>query len=428
MAAPYTDSATLTALVTAAYDRQVRLSLRSVPMFRSIATVKVVNQTAPGNSVAFLIHGDLAAATGTLSDNGIVDPTGAALSNPSSVTVTLNEYGNYTVVSKALREFALDNNLDGNIANVIAYNLAQSVDSVIENVLVGTDNNITSQIVTSTSAYVKPVVRTYSELLRLGTGTSVSSSTTTITVTSTVNLKTGMTFSVASGTGTLASGTAGNTVLTIASATTFTVTTAPTVALSGATLAFNTGYFLEASGASTAGSLGSLSTLTAKDVRWAVAQLRANNVPTVDGQNYVAFIHPTVAADFRAETSSSNASAIWAAPHSYSETSNMYAGEIGTFEGVRFIETPRVPASGDTIVAVKNGTAQTSVTVGAYTTFIAGADALAEAVAEEFHIVADGVVVDPLKRKMALGWYGIAGWNLFRSAALYAIKSTTNNA
>lgn len=422
MAAPYTDSATLTNLVTAAYDRQVRLSLRSVPMFRSIATVKVVEQTAPGNSVAFLIHGDLAAATGTLSDSGITDPTGAALSNPTSVTVTLNEYGNYTVVSKALREFALDNNLDGNIANVIAYNLAQSVDAVVENILMGTDNNITSQVVTSGSTYQKPKVRSYSELLRLGTGTSVSSSTTTITVADTSALKVGMTFSVVAGTGTLVT----NAIVTIPTATTFTVTTAPSVALSGATLAFNTNYYLE-SASTTTGSLNSLSTLSAKDVRWVVAQLRANNVPTVDGQNYVAFIHPTVAADFRAETSSNAASAIWAAPHSFSETSNMYAGEIGTFEGVRFIETPRVAAIGDTVVAVKGTTAQSSITANAYTTFIAGADALAEAVAEEFHIVADGVVVDPLKRKMALGWYGIAGWNLFRTASLYAIKSTTNN-
>ncbi|NBW20638.1 MAG: N4-gp56 family major capsid protein [Caulobacteraceae bacterium] len=440
MAAPYTDSATLTALVTAAYDRQVRLSLRSVPMFRSVATVKVVDQTHPGSSVAFLIHGDLSPATATLSDNMSTastngtsinaptnDPTGAVLSNPTSVTVTLNEYGNFTVVTKALREFALDNNLDGNIANVIAYNLANSVDIVIRNILVGTDNNITSQVVTSNSNYIKPVKRSYSELLRLGTGTSVSSSTTTITVASTVNLKVGMTFSVVAGTGVLAAGAAGNTIATIASGTTFTVTTAPTTALSGATLAFDTNYFLEASGASTAGSLSSLGTLTAKDVRWVVAQLRANNVQTVDGQNYVAFIHPTVAADFRAETSSSGASAIWAAPHTYSETSNMYAGEIGTFEGVRFIETPRVPAIGNTIVAVKNGTAQNSITANAYTTFVMGADALAEAVAEEFHIVADGTIVDPLKRRMALGWYGVAGWNLFRAEALYAIKSTTNN-
>ena len=331
MAAPYTDAATLTNLVTAAYDRQVRLSLRSVPMFRSIATVKVVDQTAPGNSVAFLIHGDLAAATGTLTESGIVDPTGAALSNPTKVTVTLNEYGNFTVVSKALREFALDNNLDGNIANVIAYNLANSVDQVIRNILIQTDNNI--HVYASTGVLTK---YTYANLTSTGLG---------------------------------------------------------------ATLA-NTG------------------TLSAKAVRYVVAQLRKANVPTVDGQNYVAFIHPSVAADFRAETSSAGASAIWAAPASFIDGSGMYAGEIGTFEGVRFIETPRVPAAADVI---------NTITQAGFTTFICGADALAEAVAEEFHVVADGVVVDPLKRKMAIGWYGIAGWNLFRPESLWAIKTTTAN-
>jgi hypothetical protein len=54
-----------------------------------------------------------------------------------------------------------------------------------------------------------------------------------------------------------------------------------------------------------------------------------------------------------------------------------------------------------------------------------GADALAEAVAEEFGVVMDGVVVDPLKRRMALGWYGIAGWSIFRPQSLWAIKTTT---
>jgi hypothetical protein len=393
-------------------------------MFRSIATVKAVDQTAPGNSVAFLIHSDLTAAITPLTEQNIVDPGGASLANPTKVTVTLNEYGNFTVVSKALREFALDNNIDGNIANVIAYNLANSVDAVIKNILVGTDNNITSQIVTSGSAYVKPVKRSYSNLLQLGTGTSVSSSTTTVTVADTSALKVGMTFSVVAGTGVLAAN--GKTIATIASATTFTVANAPTTALSGATLAFDTNYYLE-SASTTTGSLNSISTLSAKDVRWVVAQLRATNVPTVDGQNYVAFIHPSVAADFRAETSTQGASAIWAAPHVYNETSNLYAGEIGTFEGVRFIETPRVTAVGDALTAYKLGVAQSTVTAGAYTTFIVGADALAEAVAEEFHVVADGVVVDPLKRKMALGWYGIAGWELFRKESLWAIKSVTNN-
>lgn len=335
MAAPNTDSATLVNLVTTAYDRQVRLSLRSVPMFRSAATTKVVDQTHPGNSIVFSIHPEMAAVTTALSDNNIVDPTGVALGDVTRVTVTLNEYGNFTVVSKALREFALDNNLDGNVANLIAYNLANSVDFIVRQVLYTTDNNL--HVFASTGALS---VKTNAQLTATGLGDTL----------------------------------------------------------------VNTG------------------TLTSKAIRYVVAKLRAANVPTVDGQNYVAFIHPSVAADFRAETTASNGaiSAIWAAPKAY-DAEGIYAGEIGTFEGVRFIETPRCPAPND-IIKNKAGT---DVTQAGYTTFVMGADALAEAVSEEFGVVMDGVVVDPLKRRMAIGWYGIAGWALFRPQSLWAIKTTT---
>ena len=146
------------------------------------------------------------------------------------------------------------------------------------------------------------------------------------------------------------------------------------------------------------------STLKAADVRYITAKLRAASVKTVDGMNYVAFIHPNVAADFRSEAASVAGS--WSAPHEYVDTANIYAGEIGTFNGVRFIETPRVPVAGDV-----------------YTTFFCGKEALAEAVADEFHVVLDGRIVDPLKRKMALGWKGTAGWSIFRPEALWTVKS-----
>lgn len=406
MAAPNTDSATLVNLVTTAYDRQVRLSLRSVPMFRSVASTKVVDQTHPGSSVVFSIHPEMTAATTALSDNNITDPTGVALADVQRVTVTLNEYGNFTVVSKALREFALDNNLDGNVANLIAYNLANSVDIIVRNVLITTNNNLS-------------VPARWGRFT--GTGTSAGS---VVTVTSTAGLIVGLTVAVTAGTGAFAAGT---TITAINSATTFTVSAAPTTALSGATIAY-TGLAVQASSSDvftyanrTATGLGTttvadVGSLTSNAVRYVVAQLRKNNVPTIDGQNYVAFIHPSVAADFRQESSASGASAIWAAPHSYHDGSAMYAGEIGTFEGVRFIETPRVPATGDVI----DGTTQSG-----FTTFIMGADALAEAVSEEFGVVLDGVVVDPLKRRMAIGWYGIAGWALFRAPSLWAVKSTS---
>ena len=76
--------------------------------------------------------------------------------------------------------------------------------------------------------------------------------------------------------------------------------------------------------------------IEANDVRKVTAALRGANVPTFNGY-YIGFIHPDVSYDLRKETG--NAS--WNAPHVNLDTENIYNGEIGTFESVRFIETPR---------------------------------------------------------------------------------------
>jgi hypothetical protein len=66
--------------------------------------------------------------------------------------------------------------------------------------------------------------------------TSVSSSSTTITVSSTAGILPGMTIAVVSGTGTLATSVNANVVQAVTGTTTFTILTAPTVALSSATI------------------------------------------------------------------------------------------------------------------------------------------------------------------------------------------------
>jgi len=52
---------------------------------------------------------------------------------------------------------------------------------------------------------------------------------------------------------------------------------------------------------------------------------------------YMGYIHPDVSYDLRRETGAAS----WNAPHVAVDTANIYNGEIGTFESVRFIETPR---------------------------------------------------------------------------------------
>jgi len=173
-------------------------------------------------------------------------------------------------------------------------------------------------------------------------------------------------------------------------------------------------------------SAGSLSTTAAKttitatdtvksrDIRYAVTKTRANNVTPRNGSLFLSYIHPEVSADLRTETGNN----VWRTPHDYQAAQPLYAGEIGTWEGVRFIETPNM-----TNTQSGSGTGGTQTRV--YNTFVLGQQALAEAVWKEPGIQF-GNVVDKLNRFRPVGWYGILNWSVFRQAALYRIETAAS--
>jgi N4-gp56 family major capsid protein len=128
---------------------------------------------------------------------------------------------------------------------------------------------------------------------------------------------------------------------------------------------------------------------------------------------YWAAIHPEVSHDLRAETGA----AAWRDPHNYSAAGNIWAGEIGAYEGAFYVESPRC------YNAVDAGTGDN--TVRRFKTYYAGQQALAEAVADEFHMVA-GPIVDKLARFRPLGWYGVAGWKIYRNEALIRAETSSS--
>ena len=71
--------------------------------------------------------------------------------------------------------------------------------------------------------------------------------------------------------------------------------------------------------------------ITVADVVKIVAELRAANAPTING-DYVAIIHPYVAHDLMRDPE-------WIEAHKYAQPENLYAGEIGKVGGVRFVQT-----------------------------------------------------------------------------------------
>jgi N4-gp56 family major capsid protein len=104
---------------------------------RALADVKPVQQAMPGSSVVFSIYSDLAQATTTLTESS--DVSSIALGNPNQITVTLNEYGSAVTTTKKLNLTSF-NDVDTALADIIAYNAADSIDAVVAAVLTGAGN------------------------------------------------------------------------------------------------------------------------------------------------------------------------------------------------------------------------------------------------------------------------------------------------
>ena len=301
-------------LVTQAYDRLVEFSLRSVPSFRAIADKKPAMQSHPGSSVLFQVYNDLAVKTTALDET--VDPDAVAVPATTTIPVTLSEYGNAIISTRKLDLFSLAD-VEPALANIVAFNMNDSLDTIIATTLNGG-----TQVIRESAGAL-----------------STSAAITTITTTDLIK---------------------------------------------------------------------------SRDIRYAVAKLRAGNVVARRGNLYASYIHPEVSHDLRAETGTAG----WRQPHEYVDTAGIYAGELGTYEGVAFVESPRLPNSQ---AGSGSGGTQTRV----YTTFIMGQQALAEAVAEEPHTVI-GPVTDKLMRLRPLGWYGVLGWALYRPTAMWRIETSSS--
>jgi len=148
MSNAFTSTTALAGLVQTAYDRYVEFALRSQPLFRNLADKRPVQQAMPGSSVVFSLYQDLAAATNTLTET--TDPDAVAISNVNTVSVTLNEYGNTVLNTRKLGEFAFSD-VDPAVANIVAYNMADSIDRIVVAELIGGPNVLYSGSATATS-------------------------------------------------------------------------------------------------------------------------------------------------------------------------------------------------------------------------------------------------------------------------------------
>lgn len=135
----FTDTTQVSNLVQTAYDRAVEFALRSQPQFRGLATKRPAQQAMPGSAVAFELYNDLTAATSTLAED--TDVSAVGIPQTSIVTVTLQPYGNAVISSENLRLEALSD-VEPAIANMVAWNMLDSTDQLIQNVIAANGTNI----------------------------------------------------------------------------------------------------------------------------------------------------------------------------------------------------------------------------------------------------------------------------------------------
>ena len=152
-----TDSASLggtagsAGLVQKAYDKSIEFALRDEPLIRSVADKRPVSPTNNGNVVVLQKYADLANATTALTESTDID--GVTIGTPTSVTITMQEFGNATTNTRALQLFSL-NSVDPDIVTLMARNQADSIDALAMTALRGGSNVIYSGSTATSTATV----------------------------------------------------------------------------------------------------------------------------------------------------------------------------------------------------------------------------------------------------------------------------------
>lgn len=141
--------------------------------------------------------------------------------------------------------------------------------------------------------------------------------------------------------------------------------------------------------------------LTVKAVKKAVAKLRGQNAPTIDGK-YVAIIHPYVAYDLMNDDA-------WIDAHKYANPTKLYEGEIGEIAGVRFVQTTEAKVWNDD-TCPSNGSGKYHSVFS--TLFIGeGAYGVTEIAGGGLQTIikqkGSAGTADPLDQRSSVGWKGI---------------------
>jgi len=156
-------------------------------------------------------------------------------------------------------------------------------------------------------------------------------------------------------------------------------------------------------GHTTIGTVLTTDRFNANLVRKGVLGLRKRQAVPTDNGFYTCIASPEQIFDLRTETGQGS----WRQPNEdQSDSTRIWNGEVGAFEGVHFIESPRARTALDGAASIK-----------VYRAFFFGQEALAESVVTEPGLRV-GPYTDSFNRFRKLGWYMDIAWSTFRQEAL----------
>ena len=138
-------------LVQKAFDKNLDFQLRAAVAVTDIADVQPVTLTNPGSTVILQTYVDLTTDVSGATLTETVDPDSVSLATPTSVGLTLVEYGRSTIATQALNLFSLKGvNMD--IANIVGQDLINTIDAVaMAKLITGTNVLYAGATATSTA-------------------------------------------------------------------------------------------------------------------------------------------------------------------------------------------------------------------------------------------------------------------------------------
>ncbi len=154
------------------------------------------------------------------------------------------------------------------------------------------------------------------------------------------------------------------------------------------------------------GTASSMGVLKAIDIRKVVADLKGVNVPTFEDGFYLGVIDPNVATQLRSETGN----AAWGAAVLAGDQSvqRRFNGDLGTFEGVRFISSTE---------ARKQGT-------GTVSTYILGKDGVGKAIGRNLQVSLKPGLDGNHSNQLTIRWNALLGYGIVRRESIRIISSS----